>query len=81
MSLIAKIAEKVVSTVSNEVQPMLISENPNLISRPEVILEPNLISPAPAFLPALSLQLFIGIAVAAGIIVALWRYNKTRGQL
>jgi hypothetical protein len=77
MSLIAKIAGRVVSTVSSDIQPMLISENPNLISP-----GPNLISPAPGYLSALPLmQLFIGVAFAAGIIAALWRYNKSKVRL
>ena len=77
MSLMGKIAERVVTTLSNATEPMLISGNPNLISP-----APDLISPAPSAVAALPIiQLFIGLALAAGIGAALWRYNKSRVRL
>jgi hypothetical protein len=76
MSLLAKIAERVVAPVVNGTQGMLISGNPNLISP-----APNLISPAPAAAAFLPIAVFIGLAAAAGVGVAIWRHNRSKLQV
>ena len=76
MSLIAKIAERVIAPLANQTQGMLISSNPNLISP-----APDLISPAPAVAAFLPMAVFIGLAVAAGVGVAIWRHSRSKVQL
>jgi hypothetical protein len=74
MSLIVKVAERVIETVSNSSEPMLISGDPNLISPAS-----NLISPAPAAFEALPIiALFFVFATVVGISVALWRNARSR---
>lgn len=73
MSIMVKVAERVIETVTNATEPMLISENPNLISP-----APNLISPAPTFEALPIIGLFIIFAVVVGFSVALWRRQQVR---
>jgi hypothetical protein len=74
MSLMVKVAERVIETVSKATEPMLISENPNLISP-----APNLISPAPTYFEALPvIGLFIVFAVVVGLSIVLWRNQQVR---
>lgn len=71
MSIMVKVAERVIETVSNVTEPMLISENPNLISP-----TPNLISPAPTFEALPVIGLFVVFALVVGLSVALWRRQQ-----
>lgn len=73
MSIMSKVAERVIETVTNSTEPMLISENPNLISP-----APNLISPAPTFEALPIVGLFFVFAVVVGFGVALWRRQQVR---
>ena len=74
MSLISKVAERVISTVNTSNQKILISSNPNLISP-----NPNLITPAPATFEAMPvLMLFLVFAAVVGLSVAFWRSQRVQ---
>jgi hypothetical protein len=73
MSLLVKIAERVIAPIANQTQGMLISGNPNLISP-----APDLISSAPAAAAFLPMAVFIGLAFAAGVDVAIWRHSRSK---
>ena len=67
MSLMVKVAERMIAVASNSTEPMLISGNPNLIS------------PAPASFEALPvLALFFVFAAVVGVSVVLWRSVQVR---
>ena len=67
MSLMVKVAERVIETVSNSNDPMLISGNPNLIS------------PAPVTYEAFTVAaLFFVFAAVVGVSVILWRSIQVR---
>ena len=67
MSLMVKVAERVIETMSNSNEPMLISGNPNLIS------------PAPVAFEAFTVAaLFFVFAAVVGLGVILWRSMQIR---
>jgi hypothetical protein len=69
MSLIVKVAERVVETVTNSTEPMIAPG-------------PNLISPTPLSFEALPVVgLFIVFAVVVGLSVVLWRQQQVRRHL